>query len=96
MNRRHALKLLGGTALVAMMPLASRLGEALANTPLDITVHKTPWCGCCKKWGRHLRDNGFTVTEQEHEDLSPIKAQYGVPEALESCHTAVIGGYAQK
>ncbi len=27
------------------------------------------------------------------EDLTPIEAQYGVPPAAKSCHTAVVDGY---
>ncbi len=27
------------------------------------------------------------------EDLTPIEAQYGVPAAARSCHTAVVDGY---
>ncbi len=26
-------------------------------------------------------------------DLSPIKTRYGVPAALQSCHTAIVDGY---
>lgn len=28
------------------------------------------------------------------EDLAPVRAKFGVPDALSSCHTARIGGYA--
>ena len=28
---------------------------------LTLTVHKTPFCGCCKKWVTHLEENGFEV-----------------------------------
>ena len=41
----------------------------------------------------HLQKNGFTVKPQDLHDLRPIKARYGVPEELESCHTGVIDGY---
>ena len=27
----------------------------------EITVYKSPTCGCCKKWVSHLNDNGFNV-----------------------------------
>lgn len=41
----------------------------------------------------YLRSNGFPVTVEDRTDLAPIKRQYGVPRALEACHTAVVGGY---
>ena len=30
---------------------------------------------------------------EDVEDLRPVKAKHRIPQALESCHTAVIGGY---
>lgn len=41
----------------------------------------------------HLQDNGFEVEEVNVIDLAPVKRQYGVTQALESCHTAVVDGY---
>lgn len=59
----------------------------------EILVHKTPWCGCCVHWVDHLEENGFTVTVQEHEDMTPVKYEAGVPGELHSCHTAMVDGY---
>lgn len=30
---------------------------------------------------------------EDVEDLRPVKAKHRIPQALESCHTAVVGGY---
>ena len=92
-NRRHALALLGGTMLASSLPM-SVMAAAPSLTLAKITVHKTPWCGCCTGWSAHLREAGYEVTEIKHEDLAPIKARLGVPEALEGCHTAEVEGYA--
>jgi hypothetical protein len=89
LNRRHALGLLASTAIMAAIPTA-----LMAATATKITVHKTPWCGCCTGWSAHLRRAGFDVTEIKHDDLTPIKQMMGVPAALESCHTAEVEGYA--
>lgn len=59
----------------------------------DLIVYKTPWCGCCGAWVDHMRANGFDVTVMEREDLAPVKAQFHVPPALQSCHTGLIEGY---
>ena len=40
-----------------------------------------------------MEQNGFTVTEIETEDLAKIKDRNQVPQALESCHTAIVDGY---
>ncbi len=60
---------------------------------VEITVHKTPQCGCCKKWVDHLRNNGFDVAVRDMESVEPIRRQNGVPAALGSCHTALVEGY---
>ncbi len=83
---RRALLITAG-ALVA----ATAMPAFAAGTP--VTVHKTPWCGCCAGWAQHLKRNGFAVTIEEAEDLDPIKNLLGVPEHLQSCHTAVVEGY---
>ena len=77
-----------GTAAVSLLPLPSRAGDPA------ITVHKTPWCGCCNDWVEHLRADGFAVIVHEHEDLSPVRSRLDVPLALGSCHTAEVDGYA--
>lgn len=43
----------------------------------------------------HLQANGFNVQTNDVNDsqLDAIKAKHGVPRALQSCHTALIGGY---
>lgn len=59
----------------------------------SVTVYKSPTCGCCTKWVDHLRASGYTVTAKDVDDVDSIKADLGVPSALASCHTALVGGY---
>lgn len=66
---------------------------AFAAAPTPITVYKSPSCGCCAKWVDHLSAHGFEVTAKDMDDLSEVKATFGVPEALQSCHTATAGKY---
>lgn len=42
----------------------------------------------------HLRANGFRVKPVHVKDTSPVRKRHGIPEALGSCHTGVIEGYA--
>ncbi|HEU4563047.1 MAG TPA: DUF411 domain-containing protein [Gemmatimonadaceae bacterium] len=101
LSRREWIRLsLGGAAVALAAPaVASALVDRAADTspdaaaPLDIVVYKSPSCGCCKKWEEHLRANGFKVTERSLDDLSEVKATFGVPAAVMSCHTGTIGGY---
>ncbi len=83
------------TAVVAnpaAATLASATPEAQPGVP-QLTVYKTPTCGCCEEWVTHLRENGFSVIVHDQNDLTLVKAANGITPKLESCHTAVIEGY---
>ena len=64
-----------------------------AADPVEIQVYKSPTCGCCNKWIHHLESNGFSVNATDVPDVTPIKAENGLPPRLASCHTAFVGGY---
>jgi hypothetical protein len=89
-SRRSFLQIAATTA-AGLVTLPALLEAATAATP--ITVYKTPTCGCCKAWVEHLKKNGFAPATHDLSDLSETKDTLGVPEALRSCHTAVIGRY---
>ena len=67
--------------------------EPHAGGPV-VAVYKSPSCGCCRSWVEHLRAHGFRVETHDVADVQPVKARHGVPAALASCHTALVGGYA--
>jgi hypothetical protein len=58
-----------------------------------VEVWKDPTCGCCEGWVKHMRAAGFEATVHDVADLQAVKAVNGVPDALQSCHTAIVGGY---
>ena len=59
----------------------------------NISVYKSPTCGCCSKWVRHLKDNGFEVETVDLNDLRTVKSMSGIQPEQASCHTARIGDY---
>lgn len=59
----------------------------------EFLVHKNAGCVCCDRWANHLRGHGHTVTIVPHDDMLTQKHELGVPEALWSCHTAIVDGY---
>jgi hypothetical protein len=59
----------------------------------EVTVYKSPTCGCCKEWVKHLQANGFSVATHDVADIMPYKTANGVPATLGSCHTAKVDGY---
>lgn len=81
------------TALVVLVLFSIATIAVMPAHAQEITVYKTPSCGCCTKWVDHLAENGFEVTVQSLDDLSPVKSRLGVPQELQSCHTAEIDGY---
>jgi len=58
-----------------------------------ITVYKSPTCGCCSKWVKHLENNGFVVEAKNSNKLDSIKRELGIEPQFQSCHTAKIGNY---
>ncbi len=40
-----------------------------------------------------MRDNGYTVSVINADNIGAVKAQYNVPPELQSCHTAIVDGY---
>jgi len=87
-----AIGLIAAATVVATR--TSTVSAAGANPP-TVTVYKTSTCGCCKAWVSYLQENGFTVIAHDVDDaaLTQLTREKGVPENLESCHTAVVGGY---
>src|ERR1043166_4393181 len=65
----------------------------LAAAP-KINVFKTATCGCCGKWVEQLRAAGFDVNVENVASTAEYRKKYGVPESMQSCHTAVVNGYS--
>lgn len=77
-------------ALLAMLAAAPL---AWAGEKPEVVVYKNPWCGCCEEWAEALRKDGYPVVTHDQEDLSHTKSAAGVPDDMESCHTAKVDGY---
>ena len=94
LNRREFMKLsLGTGALVAAVPAMARGMAAGGAAPIKISVYKSPSCGCCGEWVKHMQANGFDVQVIPMEDVSSVARASGVPNKLGSCHTALVGAY---
>lgn len=95
MNRRHILKTLLAAAFGA--PLIAAAGVAGAPATIlapVIDVYKSASCGCCGAWVEHLQKNGFTVRAHNVANAPAYRAKFGIPDALGSCHTGMVDGYA--
>lgn len=78
---------------IAMFAVAvgTQVPAFAANIP--VKMYRNPNCGCCATYAQYLTGNGFTVELINTTDLTSINKKYNVPQALESCHTAIIGPY---
>ncbi|MBI3504463.1 MAG: DUF411 domain-containing protein [Proteobacteria bacterium] len=92
-RREFVWKSLGAGAVVAAVPALARAMTADGAKLIPITVYKSPTCGCCGEWVKHMQKNGFDVKVVSMTDVSPVTRDAGVPEKLVSCHTALVGTY---
>lgn len=87
MNRRSF------TAAVAAVPLLVAASRLPAATRPVVEVWKSPTCGCCNEWIRHMQANGFSVKTFDTGNAMMRRA-LGIPTDLGGCHTARVEGYA--
>ena len=83
-------------AAALSLPVMAAMSRAVQAEPRDHTMHvyKTPWCGCCTAWAEHMGRLGDKFEITELKDLAPVRKQAGVPDEVQGCHTAAVGGYA--
>lgn len=96
MSKQSKMGLIGGVAVLTVIAAFALFDpkptEADSALPV-VTVYKSPSCGCCGQWVKHMESNGFKVITKNRKDLSPIKKQFGIPGEFQACHTAKIGKY---
>ncbi len=80
-------------AVMFFVVVGAGLGCGASSSAETVKVYKSPTCGCCSKWIRHLEANGFRVEAIDVKDVRPLKREHGVPQELGSCHTALVAGY---
>ena len=86
--------------LLALLSLSVQAGEGawdrgapVLSEPVEMTVYRSPTCGCCGRWLEHMKKNGFAIKDIKTGDMDAVKRRYGVPKSLQSCHTALVAGY---
>ena len=68
---------------------ATNISKLHSGSSLELLVHKTRTCGCCKMWVKHMEENGFTVNTKDHQSLVKIKEELKINPEHRSCHTGV-------
>ncbi|MFN6934270.1 MAG: DUF411 domain-containing protein [Tsuneonella sp.] len=76
---------------VAIAILAACTGVAQAA---PYVLFRDPGCGCCTQWADHARGGlAHEIKMREDVPMAEIKAKYGVPADLASCHTTIVEGF---
>ena len=77
-------------AFFALAAFSATIGVAHAANP---TMFRDAGCGCCLKWLEQVKASfGQKAVVVNSPDMDGIKDKHGVPQALRSCHTVLVGG----
>ena len=68
---------------------ASNISKQNIESNFELLVHKTPTCGCCKMWVKHMEENGFTINTKDHQNLVKTKEELKIEPEHRSCHTGI-------
>jgi hypothetical protein len=78
-------------AIIALAAFAAAIGTAHAANPV---MFRDAGCGCCLKWLEQVKASfGAKAVVVNSPDMAAVKDKQGVPQALRSCHTVLVGGY---
>ena len=70
--------------------------EADYSGTTEMTVYRSPSCGCCGVWVEHAQKHGFKIEDIKTEEMEALKQKHNIPEELASCHTTIIDGYVME
>ena len=90
-TRRRSLWAAGAAGLLPAWGLA-RATTGGADGVL-VEVWKSPSCGCCKDWIKHIEASGFRTRVVDSGNTA-MRERMGIAMKYGSCHTALVGGYA--
>ncbi len=65
------------------------LAQNTKAAAIVLDVHKSPTCGCCKKWISHINNHGIESISHNDENFAVIKDTKGIAPRYLSCHTAI-------
>lgn len=78
----------------SLLALALLTGTASAAHAANPTMFRDAGCGCCLKWLEQVKASfGQKAVIVNSPDMTAVKDKQGVPQALRSCHTVLVGGY---
>ncbi len=96
-NKKMVVLLLVVTGIIGGLYFLNRADSKVSESPAlggkEITVYKTPTCGCCAVFISYLEKKDVAVKVENVKSLDDIKKRNGIPPELWSCHTSIVDGY---
>ena len=86
----------GTSETISSVSVWDKETEPSYSGTLNMTVYRSPSCGCCGVWVEHAKKHGFRIEELKTESMEALKQKYNVPSELASCHTTIIDGYVME
>ena len=84
------------TAQVTLVSVWDKETEADYSGTIEMTVYRSPTCGCCGVWVDHAQKHGFKIEDIKTNEMEALKQKHNIPPELASCHTAIIDGYVME
>ena len=84
------------TSTATLVSVWDKETEASYSGTKNITVYRSPSCGCCGVWLEHAQKHGFKVEDIKTEDMEALKQKHHVSSQLASCHTTIVDGYVME
>ncbi len=86
----------GTSETISSVSVWDKETEPSYSGTLNMTVYRSPSCGCCGVWVEHAKKHGFKIEDIKTESMEALKQKYNVPSELASCHTTIIDGYVME
>ncbi|MFN4328361.1 MAG: DUF411 domain-containing protein [Limnobacter sp.] len=83
---------MGGNAWGTEATAPTTNPKRIMSTPVKVVglqVYKSPTCGCCEDWIKHLEQSKLSVRYDNVSDMPALKNKLGIDSRYRSCHTAV-------
>lgn len=89
---RYAWRVTAFVLLLASAAVVAVLLTIAPRTKPVVTVYMPDDCGTCRRWMKHLAARGFRTQIGDSSEWPSIRAQFRLPPAFRSSHTAVVEG----
>ena len=84
------------TAQATLVSIWDKETEADYSGTTEMTVYRSPTCGCCGVWVEHAQKHGFKIEDIKTGEMEALKQKHNIPAELASCHTTIIDGYVME